>query len=93
MVYKKDQRLALYLHTFQYGSTFLLEDSAGVLNSLGSSSPDVTHPDGHPCYTCQTRLVVLLELHGEGEMVECERNRGRKLKIQVKYQIFHHQLP
>lgn len=66
------RRCTLYLHALQYGSTLLLEDSARVLNGLSGSSPDVTHPDGHPGYTCLTRLVVLLELHSEVETEEGE---------------------
>lgn len=54
-----------YLHALQYGSTFLLQDSVRVLNRLSGSSPDVAHPDGHPGYTCLTRLVMLLEQHSE----------------------------
>ncbi len=59
-------KLILYLHAFQYGSTFLLEDSAWVLDDLSSASPDVTHPDGHPGYTCLTRFIMLLELQSRG---------------------------
>lgn len=71
-------RLSLYLHTLQYGSTFLFKDSAWVLNSLSSSSPDVTHPDGHPGHTCLTSLIVILELHGKEDVVEGEGNRERE---------------
>lgn len=68
IVYKRREiRLTLYLHALQYGSTFLLEDSAWVLNCLSGSSPDVTHPDGHPGYTRLARLVMVLELHGQME--------------------------
>jgi len=56
----------LYLHALQDGSTFLLEDPARVLDGLSSSSPDVTHPDGHPGHAGSTRLVMLLELHSDG---------------------------
>ena len=62
----------LYLHAFQYGSTFLLEDSAWVLDRLSGSSPDVTHPDGHPGDTCLARLVVLLELRRQEKKEEGE---------------------
>lgn len=64
--------MTLYLHALQYGSTFLLEDSAWVLDCLSGSSPDVAHPDGHPGHACLTRLIVLLKLHSEGEAEEGE---------------------
>lgn len=71
------------LHVLQYDSTLLLQDSAWVLNGQSGSSPDVSHPNGHPSYTCLTGFVVLLELN-EVEMRETPNVSIRI--IQVKNQ-------
>ena len=51
------------LHVLQYGSTLLLQDSAGVLNGQSGSSPDVSHPNGHPSHTGLAGFIMLLELN------------------------------
>lgn len=74
-----DKYLCFYLHALQYGSTFLLEESAWVLNGQSCSSPDVAHSDGHPGYSRLAHLIMLLELH---------RKRRRRMWTEQKAFVF-----